>query len=258
VPTWRLLLEYDGTAYVGWQRQPRGTSIQGLVEDALRSVLGGEPADVRASGRTDAGVHALGQVASFRAATARTPRAVRMGLNSLLPRDIACREARRTADDFDALETPHSKRYLYRILDTGERAPLRERFTWHLRGVLDVPAMQAAARHLVGTWDFESFRAGGCAAATSVRTIRSLQVRRTGDEVHVEVDGDGFLRHMVRIVAGTLVGVGRGRFAPDDVAAIRDARDRARAGRTAPAGGLCLVSVDYAGADAPLDGVPQE
>ncbi len=254
MPTWRLLLEYDGTAYVGWQRQPRGTSIQGLVEDALRQVLGGEAVDVHASGRTDAGVHALGQVASFRAATVRSDRALCMGLDSLLPRDVACREAWRAADGFDALGTPHTKRYRYRVLDIGERAPLRERFTWHVRGTLDVPAMRAGARHLVGTHDFESFRAGGSAAATSIRTVRSLDVRRVDDEVHVEIDGDGFLRHMVRIVVGTLAAVGRHRFAPDEVAAIRDARDRARAGRTVPAAGLCLLSVDYAGADAPVAG----
>ncbi|MBN1337466.1 MAG: tRNA pseudouridine(38-40) synthase TruA [Deltaproteobacteria bacterium] len=252
MPTWRLLLEYDGTLYVGWQRQPRGTSIQGRIEAALAQVLGGEAVVVHGSGRTDAGVHALGQVASFRATTVRSDRAIRMGLNSLLPRDIACRAAFRVSDAFDALSTPHSKRYAYRILDTGERSPLRERFTWHTRGVLDVPAMQAGARHLVGSWDFESFRAGGCSAATSLRTVRALEICRVDDEVRVEIEGDGFLRHMVRIVVGTLVQVGQGRIEPEAVARIRDARDRSLAGRTAPAAGLCLLWVDYAGADAPL------
>ncbi len=243
--SYRLVLEYDGTAYVGWQRQTSGASIQAVLEGVLRRVLGGERVSVIGSGRTDSGVHALAQVASFSAATRREPPALRMGLNSLLPRDIACRSAEVVEGGFDASRGVRSKLYRYRIVDTGERSPLRDRWVWHLRGPLDVVAMNEAASHLVGFHDFTSFRAAGSSARTSTRTLLSLKVTRDFDEVVFEVEGEGFLRHMVRIIVGTLVDVGRSRLTPNGVGEILLARNRTMAGKTAPARGLCLVRVVY-------------
>lgn len=242
--TTRLDLEYDGTAFAGWQAQPGARSVQGVLEAALSSFLG-EPVRVASSGRTDAGVHAWGQVAAFTTAVERSDKAVRDGLNALLPDDVAVRHAERAPDDFDPRRWTRTKRYRYVWLDRPTRSPLRRTRAWHVRDPLDVDAMHAAAQALVGRHDFTSFRASGCNARHPVRHLDALAVRRADDEVWLEVDGNGFLRHMIRIVAGTLADVGRGRRAATDVAAILGARDRARAGKTAPAHGLYLVSVTY-------------
>jgi tRNA pseudouridine38-40 synthase len=253
MPSYRLLLEYDGTPYVGWQRQAEGVSIQGLVEAAVAQVMGVPAVSVMASGRTDAGVHALAQVASFTLPVQREPSALRRGVNSLLPREICCHSAAVAADGFNARLHACGKRYRYRILDGDVRAPLRQRFVAYERRVLDVRAMSAAARFVEGTHDFTSFRAQGSDVPTSVRTIRQALVERRGDEVVVEVEGSGFLRHMVRILAGTLREVGRGRLAPEAMEGIIAARARDRAGKTALARGLCLLWVDYGGADEGAD-----
>ncbi len=250
MPSYRLLLEYDGTGFVGWQRQPVGDSIQGQVELAVASVMGLPRVSVMASGRTDAGVHALGQVASFTVPVERDPGALRRGLNSLLPEAICCLDARCVRDGFDARKHACSKRYRYRIMDGDRRAALRQRFLLYERRVLDVDAMAKAGSLLLGTHDFTSFRAVGADVPTSVRTRHTLGVQRHDDALRVEVVGDGFLRHMVRIMVGTLLDVGRGRLEPQELSLIVVARDRGRASRTAAARGLCLVEVDYAGADA--------
>ena len=242
---YRLLIEYDGTAYVGWQRQAVGVSIQGQLARALRQVLGGESVNVLASGRTDSGVHALGQVVGFRSTTLRSDLALQRGLNSVLPRDIACRGAQRVGLEFDACRDARYKVYRYRILDMGERSPLRERWVWHKRGPLDIAAMKRAAACLVGRHDFTSFRAAGSDAATSVRTVRAIGITRQADELRLLVGGEGFLRHMVRIMVGTLVQVGLGRMRAEDMMRVLSARDRAAAGMTAPAHGLCLMGVAY-------------
>lgn len=253
MPTYRLLLEYDGTGFVGWQRQTSGTSIQGLVEQAVASVMGLPNVAVMASGRTDAGVHALGQVASFTVPVAREGAALQRGLNSLLPAQVSCQCAARVRDGFDARKHAVTKRYRYRILDGDLRAATRQRFLAYERWPLDVDAMAAGAAFMVGTHDFRSFRAAGSSVPTSTRTIHELTVARRGDELWIEVSGDGFLRHMVRIMVGTLLEVGRGRMAPEEVQTIVGARDRERAGRTAAPRGLTLVEVDYGGVDAPLE-----
>jgi tRNA pseudouridine38-40 synthase len=243
--TWRLRLEYDGTDYCGWQRQPRGTSIQALVEEALEQVLGGERVPVYASGRTDAGVHALGQVASFTASVPRSPGAIRMGLNSLLPRDIACRAADVVPEGFHACHSAISKHYRYRILDTGERAPLRERFTLYRRGPLDLERMREAAASLLGEHDFACFQASQADTRTTVRTLLRADLCRVDDEIHLDIEGTGFLRHMVRIIVGTLLQVGRGQKAPELIGELICRGDRRLAGPTAPACGLCLIDVHY-------------
>ena len=240
---WRLDLAWDGGAYMGWQRQPHGPTIQGAVEDALAVVLAGERVTVGASGRTDAGVHARHQVASFTAETPRTVKAMADGLNGVLPRDVACLSAEKVSEDFDPRRWARGKTYRYRILRRRARCPFRGGQAWHIKQRLDVEAMAAAAPALVGWHDFSAFRARGCTAKNPRRWLQSLSVDAVEDEVHIEAFGHGFLRHQVRIMAGTLVEVGRQRMAPEGVAEVLASRDRTRAGRTAPPRGLWLMKV---------------
>ncbi|MFH1466264.1 MAG: tRNA pseudouridine(38-40) synthase TruA [Pseudomonadota bacterium] len=247
MPSYRLLLEYDGTDYAGWQWQPDQATVQGEVEQAVARVMGHGPIRVVGSGRTDSGVHALGQVASFASPAERDPRNLRLGLNSVLPRDICCRDAQRAPDGFDARKHAKRKLYRYRLLDGNRRSALRLRQVACEPITLDVAAMARAAAHLVGTHDFTSFRAAGSDVPTSVRTLHRLEVARVADEIVFEVEGDGFLRAMVRIIVGTLVEVGRGRRDPESLLDVLAALDRSVAGRTALPQGLCLVWVEYPG-----------
>ena len=240
----KLVLAYDGSAYSGWQCQPGRVTLQGTLERALAKITG-EAVRVTASGRTDAGVHALGQVAAFDSDRPRTPQQVRDGLNAHLPPDVACVEAEVVADDFDPRRATKEKLYRYVFVDRPARAPLRRARAWHVRDRLDVEAMDRAAEALIGTHDFTSFRAAGCTANHPVRTIPSFRVERVGDEVHLLARGHGFLRHMVRNVVGTLVDVGRGRKNPDDMRRILESRNRALASATAPPHGLTLWRVGY-------------
>ncbi len=249
----KLLVSYDGTDYVGWQRQSNGVSIQALLEDALAPMEGG-PITVAGAGRTDAGVHALGQVASVRLTSRIEPDAVERGLNARLPPDVRVRGVAEAPAGFHARFSASSKLYRYRIRQAPTAGAFEHRHAWHLPQALDTAAMDAAARALVGRHDFASFQGSRSDVETTERTLLALQVeeaaaRGDGDEqgrlVTVEVEADGFLRHMVRILVGTLVEVGLGRWAPGDVAATLAARDRRRAGPTAPARGLFLVRVRY-------------
>lgn len=240
----RLVLEYDGADFAGWQLQPGVRTVQGVLEEGLE-VLFREPVRAHPSGRTDAGVHALRQVAHFDAALARTPEEVLKALNGLLPPDVAVVEAAEVPPEFDARRWAHAKTYRYTWLDRPARSPLRRRHVWHVRGPLDVRAMNSAARSLVGRHDFSSFRASGCTAEHPVRHLAAATVRRHGDEVHLEVRGTGFLRHMVRILAGTLLEVGVGKRPASWVVGVLRAQDRTAAGRTAPAYGLTLVDIEY-------------
>jgi len=241
---WRLVLEYDGSGFVGWQVQPEGRSVQGVLEAALEGLFL-EPIRAYPSGRTDAGVHAVAQVVAFDARVDRSPREVRDALNAVLPEDVAVVHAERAEPDFDPRRWVEAKRYRYTWLERAARSPLRRGRAWHVRGPLDVEAMDEGARLLVGRHDFSSFRAAGCTAAHPVRLVKDIAVVRRGDEVHLDVDGHGFLRHMVRIIAGTLLDVGRGRHPSAWVGEVLDARDRSAAGKTAPAHGLTLLSVSY-------------
>lgn len=238
------MLEYDGSGFVGWQVQPEGRSIQGAVEAAVARIVG-HPVHVSASGRTDAGVHALGQVVSFVTSSSRTPRSIRDGLTACLPRDVACLHAEQVPLDFDPRRWTRRKLYRYTWLARRSRSPLLATRTWHVRAPLDVAAMHEAVQHLVGAHDFSSFRAEGCAASHPVRTLEAVTARWSGDLVELDVAGNGFLRHMVRIIAGTLWEVGRGEQRPDWLADVLAAKNREAAGKTAPAHGLTLVSVSY-------------
>ncbi|HHO49936.1 MAG TPA: tRNA pseudouridine(38-40) synthase TruA [Deltaproteobacteria bacterium] len=241
---WRIDLEYDGAPFAGWQLQPNARTIQGEVEAALRALLG-HPARVSAAGRTDAGVHAALQVATFVSSAPRAPRSIRDGLNAHLPPEIACTQALVVPDHFDPRRTPHVKVYRYAWLVRVPRSPLRRHRAWHVRTPLDLTAMQQAVACLVGTHDFSSFRASGCSARHPNRTLEGASVQAAGDELHLRLVGTGFLRHMVRIVAGSLYDVGRGHRRVEWIAELLAARDRGLAGKTAPPHGLLLEQITY-------------
>jgi len=241
---WRLSLAWDGTAYAGWQRQPNGMAIQEVVERALGVLFHGDPIDARAAGRTDAGVHAALQWVAFDPPAAIERRRLVASMNGLLPGDIACLDAVPVPLGYSPREAVARKHYRYRVLNRAERCPFRQRFTWHLRTALDVDAMARGAVHLVGRHDFSAFRAAGCGARTTVRTIERADVWRDGDEVQLDFVGDAFLRYQVRIMVGTLLDIGLGRKRPDDVREILASLDRARAGRTAGPQGLWLMDLE--------------
>ena len=244
MPRLKLTLEYEGTAYVGWQRQPNGVSVQEVMERALAELLGAR-VEVVAAGRTDSGVHALGQVVAFDAPRTLPLGAYLRGLSALLPPDVAVVAAEEVGPDFDPRRWASGKRYRYLISNRPVRSPLRRRTHWEVFAPLNVGAMDEAARPLLGTHDFSAFRAANCEAKTPVRTLRELVVLGDGDVVQLEVEGTAFLKHMVRNIVGTLVEVGRGERPVPWVAEVLASADRTRAGPTAPAHGLVLVEVTY-------------
>ncbi len=241
---YKLVLEYVGTAYHGWQIQPGLPTVQGCLEEALCR-LAGTAVDVMGAGRTDAGVHACGQVASFAAAIRLDEGALRRALNALLPRDIVVRSIGRAAPDFDARRSARAKRYRYTVLRRDHPSAWHGWHSLYAPFPLDGDAMAEATRAVVGTHDFSAFRAGTCTAKTTVRTMLAAGWRREGDFWHFEITGNAFLQHMVRILVGTCLEIGRGRRPPTAMAEILAAGDRRRAGKTAPPHGLCLVQVDY-------------
>jgi tRNA pseudouridine38-40 synthase len=237
-------LEYDGSGFAGWQLQGETPTVQLAMERALLQLLG-EPTRIFAAGRTDTGVHAEMQVACFDTEVQRTARAVRDGLNAHLPPTVACVSAELVGEGFDPRHSPHTKTYRYTWLCRPSRSPLRAGRVWHVREPLDVAAMQLAVQSVVGTHDFSTFRAEGCTARHPIRTLESASVTQSGEEVHLRVLGTGFLRHSVRIMAGSLQEVGRGRRPASWIAEILAQKDRKAAGRTAPAEGLVLERIEY-------------
>ncbi len=245
--TFRLTLEYDGTEFSGWQIQPGGSrTVQGVLEHAIARVSG---VRVRAvgSGRTDAGVHAEGQVASVALATALEPERLQRAINGVLPEDVVVRELAVAADGFDARRHATGKLYRYGLWNGPERAPLRRRRALALARPLDLEAMRRAAAQLLGSHDFAAFQGAGSSVQTTVRTLRRVEVSgEAGGPVELWFEGNGFLRHMVRNLTGTLLEVGMGRRDPEGMTALLATRHRSRAGPTAPAHGLTLVSVSHA------------
>jgi tRNA pseudouridine38-40 synthase len=242
----KLVVEYEGTAYQGWQLQPGGPTIQGLLEQAFATALR-EPVRVRGAGRTDAGVHAAGQVAAVR--VSRVPDdlgRLRKSLNALTPDDIAIREIDVVDDAFDPRRHATSRLYEYRILHAPAPSPFWRRWAWHVAQPLDVEAMWTAAATLVGEHDCAAFCAADAEPVRStVRRIVESTLRRNGDLLVYRVEANAFLKHMVRNIVGTLFEVGRGERPGDAMAALLAGRDRTRAGATAPAHGLTLVAVRY-------------
>ena len=243
----RLTLEYDGTDFRGWQVQDSGRSVQAVVEESLAKVTQESPR-LTAAGRTDAGVHARGQVAHLDTQSRLSPLELRSALNAVLPGDVAVREAVPVGPGFHARYDALWKRYRYRVLNRAAPSPLRGRYTWHLRGRLDLAAMSAAAGALLGEHDFAAYRGapgGSPPHQSTIRHLSRLEVKGEDDEVWVIAEGKSFLRYMVRNLVGTLVEVGRGRRPHTDPAALFESGDRSRSGPTAPARGLCLERVVY-------------
>lgn len=244
MPTVRLTLEYDGSRYAGWQRQPDQPTIQEAVETALFQ-LTQETVPVIGAGRTDSGVHALGQVASFRIERQWTAREWLRGFNARLPEDIAVRSAALAPDDFHARYAARGKLYEYRILNRGERPALDRAYCWHVHKPLDHAVMEQAATYLVGSHDFSSFEGTLTDNEDPICDLQQLSLSREGDLVRIRAYADRFLKHMVRAIVGTLVEVGHAKRAPEALRTILAAKDRTAAGRTAPPHGLFLVRVDY-------------
>ncbi len=240
----KLLIEYDGTEYHGWQVQPNGRTVQGELEDAVHRLCGESPRFV-AAGRTDAGVHACGQVVSVVLQRAFAPERLMGALNGLTPRDITIKAVEIVADDFHPRRAARSRIYMYRIWNARWASPFWQRYAWHVAPSLDSEAMCCAAAHLVGEHDFSSFQAAGCAAKQPVRRVLRSDLHTADHVLTFTMEATGFLRHMVRNVMGTLVQVGLGERPAADLPRLLAERDRRLAGPTAPACGLCLTQVNY-------------
>jgi tRNA pseudouridine38-40 synthase len=242
---YRLTLEYDGAPFVGWQRQDNGPSVQGALEDAIEK-LSGERVTVTGSGRTDAGVHALGQVAHFDLVKEFEPGKVRDALNHYLrPNPVVVLDAGVADGEFHARFSARSRHYLFRILNRRSPPALEAGKVWHVSPKLDAEDMHAAAQVLVGQHDFTTFRAAECQAQSPVKTLDRLDVSQCGDEIHIEASARSFLHHQIRSFAGTLKLVGEGKWSARDVADALAAKDRARCGPVSPPDGLYLARVDY-------------
>ncbi len=253
-----LGIEYDGTAYNGWQRQNTGLGVQQRLEEALTAVAG-HAVDVTSAGRTDTGVHASGQVIHFDTPSNRDDRGWLLGANSNLPDDISVMWARQVDDEFHARFSATGRNYRYRILNRLERSALHRHSAWWVYKSLDAERMHVAAQHLLGEHDFSAFRAAGCRANTPNRDITNISVERDGDWITLNVSANAFLQHMVRNITGTLVSVGEGEQPCDWIAEVLTSRDRKKGGIAAPPHGLTLISVDYpdtAGIPAPHTSCP--
>ncbi len=251
----RLLIQYDGTDYSGWQVQPEGTTIQGILQEKIRRITG-EDAKLIAAGRTDAGVHALGQVASFRTSTKLAPEVIKRALNAVLPDAVRITDACDAAGGFHPRYDARSKIYFYMIAVDRTVSPFLHRYIWRVPHRLDQGRMRCALPFFKGTHDFSSFRASDCGAKSTVRTVSGISLESTdtlpfmgaalnGSFIRISIEADAFLRHMVRNIVGTIVEAGKGKISPDDMEKILASRDRRRAGPTAPAQGLFLEKVNY-------------
>lgn len=245
MPRYRIIIEYDGAPFVGWQLQEKDLSVQGAIMAAIEA-FSGEKVMVQGAGRTDAGVHALGQVAHFDLSAERETDTVRDALNAhLRPHPVAVLKAEKVADDFDARRSARRRHYLYRIANRRPDLALERGRAWRVPRPLDTDAMHDAAQQLIGKHDFTTFRASECQAKSPVKTLDRLDVSRAGEEVHVTALARSFLHHQVRSMVGSLVMVGDGRWSADDLTRVLEARDRTACGQVAPPDGLYLVRVDY-------------
>jgi tRNA pseudouridine38-40 synthase len=240
----KVVLEYDGSNFAGWQQQARGRTVEAELKRALRSVTGKDHT-VYAAGRTDAGTHAEGQVVNFQSDGRLAPQRLVAALNARLPEDVAVLSAVVVPDDFHARYSARWRRYRYRYLDRPARPALERGRCWHVPGPLDIEAMSRAAKALIGKHDWTSFCSASEPSDARVREMRSARVARRGDFVELELVAEGFLRGLARSIAGALAEVGRGKRPPEWVGQVLQARDRRQAARTAPAGGLTLMEVIY-------------
>ncbi|MDI3533667.1 MAG: tRNA pseudouridine38-40 synthase [Thermosediminibacterales bacterium] len=241
----KLVLEYDGTNYHGWQRQKNALTIQEVLESALET-LTGQHLKVIAAGRTDAGVHARQQTVNFKIEDNKIPvERFHLALNSILPPDIVVKDVSVEDNNFHARYSCKGKTYCYRILNSRTPSALMRNYVYHISKPLDIQSMKEAAKHLVGTHDFSAFRASGSSTKTSVRTITKLDIIKNGKIIEIWIEGTGFLYNMVRIIAGSLVDVGEGKLPPERIVDILESKNRLLAGKTLPPQGLCLEKVIY-------------
>ncbi len=240
----RLIVEYEGTNYSGWQRQKNGLSVQQALEEAFERASG-ERVSITGAGRTDAGVHALAQVAHLDTFCTIPPDKISYAMNRLLPHDIRVKRSEQAEDDFHARFNACGKTYRYTIYNAPHPSALYRNLSCHISGSLDIEAMRSAAAALIGEHDFASFCAAGSEVKDTVRTIRSLTITEEPPFIHIDVTGSGFLYHMVRIIAGTLIDIGLKRIPPERTGEILDKKDRNAASATAPAQGLTMVAVYY-------------
>ena len=238
----QLVVAYQGAAYAGWQIQPRSPTVQGKIQARLETMCE-HALRLRAAGRTDAGVHAQGQVANFRTTSAIPPSGFMRGLNAMLPDDIGIKQVLEVPLAFDARRHNTGKRYRYTLYNARPSSPIHAPSSLHIRYTLDLMAMARAGAHLCGCHHFDAFRSARCDRENTRRTLYRVSVSRDGPLVHIDVEGSAFLRNMVRIIAGTLLDAGKGRLDPDDVPGLLASRDRRNAGITAPPHGLTLVEV---------------
>lgn len=240
----KLTIEYDGTNYHGWQSQINAVTVQDTLAEAIRK-LTGESCELVGSSRTDMGVHALGHVANFFTSSPIPADRFPYALNSVLPDDIVIKGAEEVSAEFHSRFGARGKKYRYRIYNGEYRSALHRNRAWYVRGALDIAAMQKAAEYFLGEHDFCTFMATGSSVKTTVRTIYAVSLEKKADLIDFEIQGNGFLYNMVRIIAGTLVYVGMGKIAAEDIPGIIGSKTRKRAGKTAPAHGLYLVEVYY-------------
>ncbi|MBQ6727667.1 MAG: tRNA pseudouridine(38-40) synthase TruA [Clostridia bacterium] len=240
----KLTLSYDGTSFCGWQKQKNGVSVQGAVEGAIFA-LTGERVSVIGSGRTDAGVHAKGQVASFDTGANIPPDKFYKALNTVLPDGVKALSSEKVSDDFNANRTAKRKTYEYSLYISDVEEPLKERYMTRVYGQIDVIKMRSAAKILEGEHDFKAFSATGSSVKTTVRKVYGIDVCQSGADIKISVCGNGFLYNMVRIIAGALVKIGKGEITESDILKALKTGDRTLLGETLPAKGLCLLKVEY-------------
>ena len=240
----KLIIEYDGTNYYGWQRQPNYKTIQGEIESVLSKITK-ENVEIFGSGRTDKGVHGVGQVANFLTNSRMEAGKFKLALNSLLPKDIAIRDSSEVHMDFHSRYSAKGKKYKYLIYNNKTRSPMNRFYTYHVFYDLDLDKIRESSKYLIGTHDFCSFVSNKSEVLDTVRTIHSLDIEKNKDIVEISIEGNGFLYNMVRIITGTLIDVGRGAIDYKDIKDIIKSKDRTKAGHTAPPEGLYLWEVYY-------------
>jgi tRNA pseudouridine38-40 synthase len=240
----KLIIEYDGTNYAGWQRQPHDITIQGEIERAIGEITG-EETQITGSSRTDAGVHAKGYVANFYTNSKIVIEKFTGAINSKLPLDIVILHSLDVAEEFHSRYNSIGKRYSYAILNRHESVAVGRNYLYHHKWILDTKAMKEAAEYFIGTHDFSAFKNLGSSAKTSVRTITELHITKDGDLIKIYIAADGFLYNMVRIIVGSLIRVGEGKIKPNEIKDIIESKQRSKAGKSVPPGGLCLEEVFY-------------
>lgn len=240
----KLIIEYDGKSFNGWQKQPNKLNIQGEIEKAIGEITG-EEIDLIASGRTDAGVHSLGQTANFKTESSIPVEKFAIAINSKLKKSIIIKKAEEVDERFHSRYSVKSKRYRYTINNSEMGTAIYRDMEYHFPIKLDVEKMKEAAKYFEGEHDFKAFKASGTSSKSSVRTIYKAEVISNEDRIYIELTGNGFLYNMVRIISGTLLDVGIGKIKPEEIRNIIEEKDRSKAGRTLPAHGLCLMEVTY-------------